>query len=62
MGLIIGIIVAIATPVFAWIVLMQRSNWETGQGGDPFGGAATLVAGWCLAAGLIISHWYPIGW
>lgn len=60
MGLIIGILIALITLPMAWVALMQGSNWETGEGGNPVGGAMTLGIGWAIAAGVIFSHYHPI--
>jgi hypothetical protein len=60
MGLVIGIIIALATLPVAFVALMQGSNWETGQGGNPVGGAITLGIGWCIAGAVIFTHFHPI--
>ena len=60
MAWFIGITIIILTLPIAFLVLMQGSNWETGEGGNPIGGFATLGFGWIIAAFIIITHYYPI--
>ena len=60
MGLVLGIVIALATLPLALGALMSGSNWETGEGGSPAGAAATLCIGWVIAALLIVTHYHPL--
>lgn len=60
MGLVIGILIAVLTLPVAFVALMQGSNWETGQGGNPVGALITLGVGWAIAAVPIVTHYHPI--
>lgn len=63
MGMIFGIIIAIATLPAAWLagIAGPNANFNTGRS-DNKAALVVFLIGEAVAAALIYSHYHPLGW